>query len=159
MCGAPSNTSRRQFRLEPGYVEPYYGAAMYYIASAGFGALPPRSALPEADDLIAKGLALDAISVMLHGVLGILRMYQWRWAESEHAHQHAMRSEPANAFPHMEYPILCSLLGRNEEAVSHAAKAVELDPLDLMTNFRLVQANYYARRYDEAVRTGRSPSN
>jgi tetratricopeptide (TPR) repeat protein len=24
-----------------------------------------------------------------------------------------------------------------------------------MTNFRLVQANYYARRYDEAVRTGR----
>ena len=24
-----------------------------------------------------------------------------------------------------------------------------------MTNFRLVQANYYARHYDEAVRTGR----
>jgi len=24
-----------------------------------------------------------------------------------------------------------------------------------MTNFRVVQANYYARRYDEAVRTGR----
>ena len=37
----------------------------------------------------------------------------------------------------------------------HAEKAVELDPLDLMTNFRLVQANYYARRYDDAVRTGR----
>ena len=33
--------------------------------------------------------------------------------------------------------------------------AVELDPLDLMTNFRLVQANCYARRYDEAVRAGR----
>src|SRR5215469_1257998 len=37
----------------------------------------------------------------------------------------------------------------------YAAKSVELDPLDLMTNFRVVQANYYARRYDEAVRTGR----
>jgi hypothetical protein len=24
-----------------------------------------------------------------------------------------------------------------------------------MTNFRLLQANYYSRRYDEAVRTGR----
>jgi hypothetical protein len=24
-----------------------------------------------------------------------------------------------------------------------------------MTNFRVVQANYYARRYDEAVRAGR----
>jgi tetratricopeptide (TPR) repeat protein len=39
--------------------------------------------------------------------------------------------------------------------VSHAGKSVELDPLDLMTNFRLLQANYYARRYDEAVRCGR----
>jgi tetratricopeptide (TPR) repeat protein len=32
---------------------------------------------------------------------------------------------------------------------------VELDPLDLMTNYRLLQANFYARRYDEAVRAGR----
>src|SRR5215469_15709035 len=142
-------------RLEPGYVEPYYGAAMYYIVSAGFGALPARSALPEAEDLIAKGLALDANSVMLRGVLGILRMYQWRWAESEQAHRYALSLEPANAFPHMMYPILCSMLGRHDEAVAHAANAVELDPLDLMTNFRLVQVNYYARRYDEAVRTGR----
>ena len=29
------------------------------------------------------------------------------------------------------------------------------DPLDLMTNFRLVQANCYARHYDEAMRAGR----
>ena len=41
-------------RLEPGYVEPYYGAALYYIVSAVFGALPPRSALSPAEDLIAK---------------------------------------------------------------------------------------------------------
>jgi tetratricopeptide (TPR) repeat protein len=37
----------------------------------------------------------------------------------------------------------------------HAGKALELDPLDLMTNFRALQANYYSRRYEEAVRTGR----
>jgi TolB-like protein len=142
-------------RLEPGYVEPYYGAAMYYIVSAVFGALAPRSALPQADDLIARGLALEASSVMLHAVLGMLRMFQWRWAESQRAHQRAMSLEPGNGFPHMMYPILCSMLGRHGDAVTHAAKAVELDPLDLMTNYRLLQANYYARRYDEAVRTGR----
>jgi tetratricopeptide (TPR) repeat protein len=142
-------------RLEPGYVDPYYGAAMYYIVSAGFGALPPGSALAEAEELLSKGLALDADSVMLLDVMGILRMYQWRWAESEQAHRHAMRLEPTNAFPHMMYPILCSLLGRHDEAVEHANKAVELDPLDLMTNYRLVQANYYARRFAEAVRVGR----
>jgi TolB-like protein/tetratricopeptide (TPR) repeat protein len=142
-------------RLDPAYVDPYYGAALYYIVSAVFGALPPRSTLPKAEDLIAKGLALDANSAMLHGMLGMLRAFQWRWAESEEAHRHAMSLEPANASLHMMYPFLCSLLGRHAEAVSHAAKAVELDPLDLMTNYRLLQANYYARRYEEAVRTGR----
>ena len=142
-------------RLEPDYAEPYYGAAMFYIVSATYGALDPRSALPEAEGLLSKGLALDDHSVSLHSTLGMLRMFQWRWNEAELAHRRALNLEPANAFPHMIYPIFCSFLGRHDEAVLHANKAVELDPLDLMTNFRLLQANYYARRYEEAVRTGR----
>jgi tetratricopeptide (TPR) repeat protein len=123
--------------------------------SATFGALSSRTALPEAEDFIAKGLALDANSAMLHGMLGMLRMFQWRWAESERAHQYAMSLESMNASLHMMYAFLCSMLGRHEEAVEHAAKAIELNPLDLMTNYRLLQANYYARRYEEAIRTGR----
>jgi TolB-like protein len=142
-------------RLDPGFAEPYYGAAMFYNVSAAYGALSPRSALPEAEDLLSKGLALDENSTRLHSTLGMLRVFQWRWAESEQAYKRAISLEPTNAFPHMAYPILCSFLGRHEEALSHASKAVELEPLDLMTNFRLVQANYYSRRYDEAVRTGR----
>jgi adenylate cyclase len=141
-------------RLDSEYAEPYYGAAMYYNVSAAFGALPPQSALLEAVKLVSKGLALDESSVMLHSTLGMARMFQWRWAESEQAHRRALSLEPANAFPHMCYAILCSFLGRHDEAVLHAAKAVELDPLDLMTNYRMVQANYYARRYKEAVRAG-----
>jgi TolB-like protein/tetratricopeptide (TPR) repeat protein len=142
-------------RLAPDYAEPYYGAAMFYNVSAAFGALPAGDALPKAEELVSKGLALDEDSVSLLSTLGMLRMFQWRWSESEHAHRRAISLEPTNAFPHMAYPILCSLLGRHDEAVSHAARSVELDPLDLMTNYRLMQANYYARRYDEAVRTGR----
>jgi|SRR5579859_2085126 len=141
--------------LDPGFAEPYYGAAMFYNVSAAYGALPPQSALPKAEDLLSRGLALDENSPSLHSTLGMLRAFQWRWAESEQAYKRAISLEPANAFPHMAYPILCSFLGRHDEALLHANKAVELEPLDLMTNFRLVQANYYARRYDEAVRTGR----
>jgi tetratricopeptide (TPR) repeat protein len=142
-------------RLEPDWAEPYYGAAMSYIVSTVYGERSPGTALLEAEDLISKGLALDENSAILHSTLGMLRMFQWRWTESELAHRRAISLEPANAFPHQCYPILCSFLGRHDEAVFHAAKAVELDPLDLMTNFRLVQANCYARHYDEAVRAGR----
>jgi len=128
---------------------------MSYIVRTIYGEMPPGTALPEADKLVSKGLALDENAAVLHSTLGMLRMFQWRWAESEKAHRRAISLEPANAFPYQTYTIFCSFLGRHEEAVSHAAKSVELDPLDLMTNFRLVQANCYARRYDEAVRAGR----
>ena len=155
MCDALSSTSWRLSGWTPVLAEPYYGAAMFYNVSAAYGALPPRSALPKAEDLLSKGLALDENSTRLHSTLGMLRVFQWRWAEAEQAYKRAISLEPTNAFPHMAYPILCSFLGRHDEALSHASKAVELDPLDLMTNFRLVQANYYARRYDERYRTGR----
>ena len=146
---------QQAIHLEPGYAEPYYGAAMFYIVSTVYGAVAPVSALPAAEDLLAKGLALDENSALLHSTLGMLRMFQWRWAESEQEHQRAISLEPLNAFPHMTSAILCSFLGHHDEAVARAAKGVELDPLDLMTNFRLVQANCYAGRYDEAIRAGR----
>lgn len=142
-------------RLEPGYAEPYYGAAMFYNISAAYGALPPRSALPKAEDLLSKGLALDENSPTLISTLGMLRVFQWRWAQAEQAYKRAINLEPTNAFPHMTYPLLCSFLGRHEEALLHAGKAIELEPLDLMANFRLLQANYYSRRFEDAVRCGR----
>jgi len=37
-----------------------------------------------------------------------------------------------------------------------ARKALELDPVDPMMNFRVVQCSYYARRYEDAVACGRT---
>jgi TolB-like protein len=146
---------REAIRLERGYAEPYYGAAMFYVVSAAYGALPPRSALPEAEDLVSKGLALDENSVSLHSTLGMLRMFQWRWTEAEQAHARAISMEPTNAFPHMMVTMLCNFLGRHDEALLHASKAVELEPLDMLTNFRVLESNYYSRRFEEAIRSGR----
>ena len=128
-------------RLEPNWAEPYYSAAMSFIVRTIYGDMPPATGLAESESLLSKGLALDENSAVLHSTLGMLRMLQWRWENSEKAHRRALNLEPANAFPHQCYSILCSFLSRPEEAVFHAAKSVELDPLDLMTNFRLVQAN------------------
>jgi TolB-like protein len=142
-------------RLEPDWADPYSSAAMSFIVRAIYGEMPPAAALSEAETFVSKGLALDENSAVLLSTLGMLRMMQWRWGDSEKAHRRALSLEPGNPFPHQTCTIFCSFMGRHDEAVFHASKAVELDPLDLMTNFRVVQANCYARRYDEAVRAGR----
>src|ERR1700752_5118937 len=142
-------------RLEPDWADPYSSAAMSFIVRAIYGEMPPAAALREAEALVSKGLALDENSAVLLSTLGMLRMMQWRWGDSEKAHRRALSLEPGSAVPHQTCTIFCSFLSRHDEAVFHASKAVELDPLDLMTNFRVVQANCYARLYDEAVRAGR----
>jgi tetratricopeptide (TPR) repeat protein len=56
----------------------------------------------------------------------------------------------------MMYALHCSFLGRHEKALLEARKALELDPVDPMMNFRVVQCSYYARCYQEAVDSGRT---
>ena len=68
-------------RLEPDYVEPYNGAAMYYIVSAMFLSAAPPSALPRPKTPAAKGAGLHDEFAML-AALRTLAMFQWRWAES-----------------------------------------------------------------------------
>ncbi len=143
-------------RLEPGYALPYHGVALYYILRATFGSLPAKEALPEAEELLSKGLGLDDNSAMLHMTMAMLRMWQWRWPESERHYRRAIALEPGNAYPHMMYASLCFHLRRFDQALGEAKKALELDPLDLMTNDRLVECLYFSRRYNEAIRRGQA---
>ena len=155
MCAAPSSTSRREIDWEPAYVQPYSGSGDVLLRERGVWGAAGSIGASRGRESGHEGSGSGSEFSHAAQVLGILRMYEWRWAESEKAHLRAMNLESGNAFAHMMYPILCSILGRHDEAVVHAEKAVEFDPLDLMTNFRLVQVNYYARRYEDAVRTGR----
>jgi len=143
-------------RLDPGYALPYHGASIVHVLRALMGAAPPRDALAQAEDLLNRGLALDAASAMLQNTLAMLRLFQWRWQESEKAFQRAVELEPANPHPHMMYALHRSFVGRHEEALREAHTALELDPLDPMMNFRVVQCSYYARHYRAAIRAART---
>jgi hypothetical protein len=56
----------------------------------------------------------------------------------------------------MMYALHHSFSGRHEEAWKEAQTALNLDPVDPMMNFRVVQAAYYARRYDLAIQSART---
>jgi len=62
-------------------------------------------------------------------------------------------SEPA---PYMMHALHHSFSGRHEEAWKEAQTALNLDLVDPMVNFRVVQAAYYARRYELAIQSART---
>jgi hypothetical protein len=79
--------------------------------------LRPYDALTEAEDLITQGRRMDENFVMLHNTFAMLRMFQWRWEESEAAFRRGIELEPDNPHVRMMYSHLCYFRGRQDGAV------------------------------------------
>jgi DNA-binding winged helix-turn-helix (wHTH) protein/Flp pilus assembly protein TadD len=158
---SPANSARalrffeQAIEADPGYALPYHGAAIVHILDTLLGVLPPLAGMARAESFLNKGLAIEENSAMVQNTLAMLRMFQWRRVESERAYQRAIDLEPSNPHPHMMYALHLSFCGRHEEAWKEARGALELDPVDSMMNLRVVQAAYYARRYDDAIQSSR----
>jgi TolB-like protein len=159
---SPTNSAKaleyfeEAIQADPGFALSYHGAAVVHILDTLLGASAPRDGMAKAEGLLEKGLAIQTDSAMLQNTLGMLRMFQWRWLESEQAYRRAIAIESSNPHPHMMFALHRSFSGRHEEAWQEARTALDLDPVDPMMNFRVVQAAYYARRYDAAVRSART---
>jgi DNA-binding winged helix-turn-helix (wHTH) protein/Flp pilus assembly protein TadD len=147
---------REAIHLDPKYVLPYHGVAIYYLLAALMGELPPCEALRQAEDFIHRGMTINENSAMLQNTLAMLHMFQWRWDESEAAFHRAISLEPDNPHVRMMYAHMCCFRNRREDALQQAKMGVDLDPLDPATNFHLVKNSYYTRRFEQAVDSGRT---
>jgi len=141
---------------DPGFALSYHGAAVVHILDTLLGAVAPRDGMVRAEGLLDQGLAIQTDSAMLQNTL---RMFQWKWLESEQAYRRAIALESSNPHPHMMFALHHSFSGRHDEAWYEARTALDLDPVDPMMNFRVIQAAYYARRYDVAAQSARTAIN
>ena len=71
-------------------------------------------------------------------------MRDWDWAGAGQAHQRAIQLNPGHVGAHHAYSRYLTALGRVDEALTEAKRAVELDPLELIPNSNLAYA-YYSR--------------
>jgi len=53
------------------------------------------------------------------------------------------------------YSMYLGALGRTDEAVGAADRALEFDPFNLVINFAMAKSLYMGRRYDESIQQGR----
>ena len=106
----------------------------------------------EAKEAVIKALELNEILGEAHGSLGFFRfLYDWDFAGAEREFERALALSPNYAEAHHWYAIYLANMGRHEEADEEARRAVELDPLSLLTNMTPAMNFYLARQYDEAL--------
>ncbi len=138
--------------FDPNYAVAYAGLANSYIMLANHHILPPREGYSLGRKAAERGLSLDDSLAELHTSLGwIHRLFDWDWPAAERECLQAIELNPGYAFGHDRYALLLSGMGRHEEAIAEAERALEVDPLNLLTHTVVGDTLFYARRFDRSV--------
>ena len=97
-----------------------------------------------------RALVLDSSLAVAHTTLAQVRfLYDRDWPAADSAFRRAMAINPSRAEVHLGYARLLLAIGRVDEALMHARRALELDPLDPETIAYLGWHNLYTGRYAE----------
>ena len=123
---------------DPGYAAAYAGLANYYVAAPDYEPIPENEAAPKAKAAAEKALAAANWS-----------LFDFAGAEVEF--KRALELNPNLPNAHHWYGLFLSWESRDQEALSHTRRAVELDPLNLQYNSNLGQIFCNAHQYEECI--------
>ncbi len=139
--------------LDPTYAPAYAGLGYAYIMlSQPLGGMLPNDGEPKAKAAAQKALEIDSNLGMAHAVLGVVEtIYEWNWVAADHDFNRAIDENPNEAWAYWGYAYLLSALGRHNEAIAKAQRAVELAPLDFTMHIALAEQYEWAREYDNAI--------
>jgi eukaryotic-like serine/threonine-protein kinase len=136
---------------DPGYALAYSGLADAYLVLTSNGGNPSET-YPKSSAAARKALELDATLAHPHAVLGNIEMDGWDFAGGEAEYKKALELDPNDATAHQWYAMdIGSIGGREQEAISEANRAHQLDPLSPIISYRVGAIHIWARQYDEAI--------
>lgn len=99
-----------------------------------------------------KSLQLDPLLPEAYGFLGELSVRDLDWSRAETHYRRALALDPNLSETRSAFALVVLVpLGKMDEALSQARKAVELDPLSSETSQTLLLVLYVAGRFDEMV--------
>ena len=138
---------------DPTYAQAYAALSWAYMYQGNWNLSPPAEVLPKARAAALKALEQDESSAETrHALAGLKMIYDRDWPGAEREFQRATELNPGLSAPRVRYAWFLSLMGRHDEAVDQARRALELSPLAVDENREMGRTLYMARRYDEAIR-------
>ena len=137
---------------DPAYAMAYTGLAEAYTQLAFMNVFPPKEMMPKAKAAAVKALGLDGTLADPHVALGYASFgYDWDWVAAEKHFERAYALNPRGLTYHIYFAMYLTSLGRFEEALALANRAVELDPASPSAS-HLISVHYFmARNFDRSI--------
>jgi TolB-like protein/Tfp pilus assembly protein PilF len=143
---------RQALDKDPAYSLAYAGLADTYAYLPIFHVVPPREAMPKAKTAAAKAVEIDDHLAEPHVSLGYVSfIYDGDWSAAGKHFEQALALNPAYTGAHTFYAFYLSSLGRSEEALAVAKRAVDRDPASPAVSHSLAVQLYLARQFDQAI--------
>jgi len=143
---------RQALDKDPAYSLAYAGLADSYAYLPFFHVVPPREAMPKAKTAAAKAVEIDDHLAEPHVSLGYVSFtYDGDWSAAGKHFEQALDLNPAYTGAHTFYAFYLSSLGRSEEALAVAKRAVDRDPASPAVSHSLAVQLYLARQFDQAI--------
>jgi TolB-like protein/Tfp pilus assembly protein PilF len=140
---------------DPAYVLAYSGLADCFVVLGSYGALSPKDGFERTKMAAQRALEIDPSLAEAYTSLAFVNaFYDWSWKDAEKHFRRANKLSPSYATAHQWFSFMLSAIGRTDEALSVAHKALDLDPLSLPINAQLSWALYIARQYGAAIQQG-----
>src|SRR5438105_1321949 len=136
---------------DPNYAMAYVGLSDYYNTVEDYVPIPASETAPKARAAAEKALAIDSSLAEAHAALAGAHWSLFEFAAAEREFKRALELNPNYAQAHHWYGLFLSWDGRNQDAIAHLRRAVELDPLNLQYNCNLSQVLGNAKQYDASI--------
>jgi tetratricopeptide (TPR) repeat protein len=136
---------------DPNFALAHIGLADCYGLSSGW-LMTPTEAYAKVKEEARKALQIDDTLADAWAELGTAELfYDHDWAGAERDFKHALELNPDSDPARLYYSYYLMALGRTDESVALLKQGLQSDPLSLPFNTNLINALYFARRYDEAI--------
>jgi TolB-like protein/Tfp pilus assembly protein PilF len=136
---------------DPAYAAAYSGLADTLTLTGVFGDSDHPEIRAQALAAATKAIALENTLAEGHASMGLVKLIDLKWAESEAELQKAIALNPNYAPAHLYYGWYLSFTGRSTEAFQQVERAQALDPLSFTIYITSAEVYYWGRDYDRAL--------
>jgi serine/threonine-protein kinase len=142
----------KSIEADPKYAPSHAGLADACILMASWGFVPASDVYPEAAAAARRAIDLDPDAAEGHASLGLIKFnYHWDWDGAEAELRKAVALNPSYATAYRWLSTVLVSTGHGAEARLLAKRAVDLDPMSVLSHMNYGHVDYFSGNFEQAA--------